>query len=331
MSSPLPSTPGSSRQERVAPLPEGAAPELTVAICTRDRRDSLLVTLASIAEQRWDGAWEVLVVDNGGTEELAAAIDALRPTFPVPLRLEREERPGLSHARNRALEVARGRTITFIDDDVTCLSGWLSSLGEAFRDPGLVVAGGPIRPVLPSGADPWLASVLSSEVGGPASRYEFGDEPAEIVRGGPVPAPFGANMSVRRDAARAAGGFDPRLGWGRRMIPAEEYEFFERVLGSGARARYLPSAVVLHRITRERTRKDYWLRWHRGLGRSMVLIRPPATWWHRLGKLLRYAQRALGAELARRRARRRKDFPAEVSALRLREIAIGRSLELLGR
>ena len=39
-------------------------PALTVAICTRNRRDSLLRALASLAGQETSAAWDVLVVEN---------------------------------------------------------------------------------------------------------------------------------------------------------------------------------------------------------------------------------------------------------------------------
>ena len=48
-------------------------PALTVAICTRNRRDSLLRALASLARQETRAAWDVLVVENASEDDTGAA------------------------------------------------------------------------------------------------------------------------------------------------------------------------------------------------------------------------------------------------------------------
>ena len=43
----------------------------------------------------------------------------------IPVRIVREEKLGLSNARNRALDEARGEYVVFMDDDETPDTGWL--------------------------------------------------------------------------------------------------------------------------------------------------------------------------------------------------------------
>src|SRR5206468_3234707 len=102
-------------------------PALTVAICTRNRRELLLRALASLAAQQARAAWDVLVVENASDDDTRTAVAALAGDFPVPLAVASEPVRGLSHARNRALREARGRAVVFLDDDATCRAGWVAA------------------------------------------------------------------------------------------------------------------------------------------------------------------------------------------------------------
>jgi glycosyltransferase involved in cell wall biosynthesis len=326
---------------RLAPLPEGAprlagapaAPgelDLSVAICTRNRRAEVERALESLALQEWSGRWEVLVVDNASSDDTRAAALARAAHFTADLRVVNEPEQGLSYARNRALVEARGDVVVFVDDDVTFEPGWLAAHGDTYADPEVLGTGGRILPVMPAGAPAWWQAVLPDEIGGPTSRYDFGDEPGPIGRDGSLPPPFGANMGVRRAAALEVGAFHTGLGWGRRMIPSEDLEFFRRVFHLPGRVVYVPNATVRHHIEASRTTRDYYLRWNRGYGRALVRMDPPRGFGRRRRRLRdawREARRWSRERVARRRA---GDEVAELDALRERERARGRLLELLG-
>jgi glycosyltransferase involved in cell wall biosynthesis len=116
--------------------------ELTVAICTLGRPLSLRQTLETLAGQSWDGAWEVLIVDNdGGASGRLQGAAALAKALPLDLRATVESRRGLSFARNSALAEAQGDAILFTDDDVNCPPGWARGHGETLRDPSVIVLG----------------------------------------------------------------------------------------------------------------------------------------------------------------------------------------------
>jgi hypothetical protein len=77
--------------------------DITVIICTRNRAPQLRQALESAARLRVpdDLKWELVVVDNGssdGTAEVAASFKSR-----LPVRVIREETPGLSNARNRGV------------------------------------------------------------------------------------------------------------------------------------------------------------------------------------------------------------------------------------
>ena len=53
-----------------------------------------------------------------------------------------EEKPGLSHARNRAILESRGAIIAFLDDDVLVPERWLWQMLRTFEQTGADCVGG---------------------------------------------------------------------------------------------------------------------------------------------------------------------------------------------
>ena len=83
--------------------------------------------------------YEVIVVDNR---------PAGAPPVDLPgVRVVRETRPGISAARNRGLQEARGEIVAFTDDDVEVDRRWLRAIGERFaRAPELAAVTGLVVP-----------------------------------------------------------------------------------------------------------------------------------------------------------------------------------------
>ena len=108
--------------------------EVTVCILTRDRPQSLTRLLQSLEVLVTPAAlgWaETVVVDNDPQGSAELVVDQARSAHPVPLRYVVEPIPGVSSARNRAVEETSSRFMAFIDDDMTATESWLSRLSEA--------------------------------------------------------------------------------------------------------------------------------------------------------------------------------------------------------
>jgi len=292
---------------------------LTVAICTRNRRASLVRALASLARQESSADWDVLVVDNGSEDDTRDAVAALGRDFPVRLALVSEPDHGLSHARNRALRDANGRAVVYIDDDVTLRAGWVEAHARALAGPDVLATGGPILPVLPEGLGAEWRAFLEGELGGPTGRYDFGREPQEIPGPRGILLPFGGNLGVVRSLALEVGGFRTDLGWGPRRIPGEETEFLRRLRRLPGRILYVPDAALDHHLDAARTSPDAYLRWNRSYGRALVRLRPPRRAGERIARIGRQLLRALWWTLRGRDLRSRRES----------ERSLGQLLELL--
>ena len=90
------------------------SPDVTVVIPTRNRRAVLMKTLASALAQE-DVGLEVVVVDDGSSDDTAASLGALDD--PRVRLVRRESTPGVARARNAGIAAARGRWVAFLDDD----------------------------------------------------------------------------------------------------------------------------------------------------------------------------------------------------------------------
>ncbi|XGX79529.1 Undecaprenyl-phosphate 4-deoxy-4-formamido-L-arabinose transferase [Terrabacter sp. BE26] len=221
-----------------------SAPLFSIVISTRDRAEQLASCLKNLGAQEYPD-FEVVVVDNASTTDAAEAVVA---DAPLGCTYVRENRPGLSWARNAGARAARGDLIAFLDDDEVADRYWLAELLRAFssgRDIGCV--SGMILPAaLETQAQEWFEQYGGHSKGRGFSPVVFsahgGQSPVY-----PLP-PFGAggNMAFRREVLLAIGGFDVALGAGTPARGSEDTYAFSRVLLSGFRMAYQPSAFVRH-------------------------------------------------------------------------------------
>jgi glucosyl-dolichyl phosphate glucuronosyltransferase len=117
----------------------------SVAICTLNRAHLLEQAVASVCQQDYPkDQYELIIVDNGSTDETPLLIDQLAARAPVPVRSIREPRPGASIARNRAAAEATMTYVAYLDDDAVAHSNWLSQLNAAITRHGAMVVGGRI-------------------------------------------------------------------------------------------------------------------------------------------------------------------------------------------
>ncbi len=225
----------------------------TVVVCTRNRSRALADSCAAVLAQSSTFPWELLVVDNGSTDDTLAVAREVAGREPERVRVVVEPTLGLSAARNCGVRLARGEWIAFLDDDAIPGEGWLRAYDDLFGSAGPLAAGGPVEADL-SGARPaWLDDLylgyLSAWDRGPL-RHElhYSDHPR------------GANMAFRREAFALVGEFDPRLGRrGRSLRSCEEIELCLRLERSGAAVIYEPAARVRHRIQLDRLSEPWML------------------------------------------------------------------------
>ncbi len=301
---------------------EPGRPFLTVVICTHNRARRLGETLRSLtlASPPLHHQLEILVVANACTDETDRVVQEYASR--VPLRTVVEPEPGLSHARNAGLRMARGDYILWTDDDVRVHVDWLTAYERSILQwPGTTVFGGTIIPVFEGGPPSWLARTVHLCESAFATRRPSAAAAVDPEREG---FPYGANFAIARSAQRARP-YDVRLGrqrGSRWLTGGEELDVIEAVLGAGGTARWAPNAIVEHMIGAERQTTAYLRQYFEGHGYVLGLEE------RRTGRgslrPVRDAARVVQRELAFRVMRAIRPPTAWVPALLRAAIARGR-------
>lgn len=237
-----------------------SGPTISIVIATYTRAALLDECLQHLSMQPFAAGDEVIVVDNGSKDHTSQLVRDFQPGFPVPLRLLFEATPGKSHALARALEVASGEVLAFLDDDVNVERNWLSVVRDTMRDPDIALMGGRVVPRWEATVPEWMRVAPSqhARLGAPLGLLDY---PREVVQLD-ARTVLGANMAVRRQVFDAVGGFATHLGKLRgTLLSGEDHELCLRVQRAGFRAVYVPDAVVHHWVPAERARFAYFVNW----------------------------------------------------------------------
>ena len=206
---------------------------VSLIICTRDRCRQLVLCLEAMRHISFERPWELIIVDNGSTDDTAAVIQEFIGSTSIQAVYLFEPQPGKSTGLNTALRVAHGQILAFTDDDCYPAPDFLSRVWSAFDDPSVGYIGG--RIVMHDPADHPIKIIE------PTTRVTF---PAgSFVCVGCVK---GANMAFRRSVLLDIGGFDPLFGPGALFPSAEEAEAAGRASAMGWTGEYHPEVVVRH-------------------------------------------------------------------------------------
>ena len=217
-----------SRAPKPVPRPEHGLPHFTLIVATIGRVEAVDRLLASVIDQEYPNV-DIVVADQNHDARLVPVLTARRRQLDIKhLRTA----PGLSRARNVALQYARGDVIAFPDDDCTYPPGLLHSLAFRFqRYPGL---GG-------------LIGCPVSDVSGRRFRG-FSSHPMELTAANVWRLCSSIGLFLRKGVVEMVGGFDETLGVGAgtRWGAAEDRDYPLRALDLGVRMDYDPELKVLH-------------------------------------------------------------------------------------
>ena len=169
---------------------------------------------------------EIIAADNGSSDRTVAIIRE----FPDVVLVEERETRGASAARNAGARNARGEILAFTDQDCIVSPQWLCAVRHAFRDPGVIAAGGAIQGVPPQNdVQRWMNS------------RKILDQEWALTKG-LRPYMQTANAFFRRRDFAEVGGFDADIPFG-----GDDCDFSWRLQeATGGRLVYVPDALVLH-------------------------------------------------------------------------------------
>jgi GT2 family glycosyltransferase len=197
----------------------------SLIIITLNRAALIPRTLVGLSKQS-RSIDEILVVDNGPSNDTCQVVRAFEGTLPV--RYIPEPRRGYGYARNRGLAEARGEFLYFLDDDCVPAPNWADVLWNVLDSGAADLAGGSRVP-----GQKGLAARL---------EYLSTDGPvlSPSIKAGPARHLSTSNLILRREVAEQTGSFDTAL------TMCEDRDFTSRARKLGFRLQYEPRALVVH-------------------------------------------------------------------------------------
>jgi GT2 family glycosyltransferase len=175
------------------------------------------------------GAWELIVVNDGGEESFTAVTNHLKQS--LPLQLVTAAHKGPAAARNLGAARAQGEFLAFTDDDCQVSPDWLCAFAEGFADGRWQALGGhSLTPFSQNRAESaWqhLTDFLNT--------FMQDDDGNALLL-------ISNNVAYRREVFAKMGGFNETFP----LAAAEDMELSYRMLACGYRQRIWPSAKIWH-------------------------------------------------------------------------------------
>lgn len=204
--------------------------KLSVIIPFANAAETLPDQLEALTRQSWDGPWEIILSDNGSTDQAGAVIDTYHGRLPNLCRIDASGKRGAAHARNVAAAFATGDYLVFCDADDVVADNWLAAMGNALRKSDFVAS----RLVVEEINEPWVVasrpSIMDVQREGLMNFLNF------------LPWAGAGTLGVKRSLFLEAGGFDESL-------PAlEDVDFCWRLQMAGTELVFAREAEIHYRL-----------------------------------------------------------------------------------
>ena len=207
----------------------------SIIVPTYNRADEIRDLLQSFNRLNFPKErFEVLIVDDGSTDETPQLIHSLAQQSDFSIRFFRRDHEGPGPARNFGMAQAGGEYFLFIDSDCIADVNWLSALAKAVDDEQPDAFGGPDA-VLPE-FTPLQKAINYSMTSFLTTGGMRGHSKKKLAKY--YPRSF--NMGVHRTIFEKLGGMGT-------LRHGQDLEYSRRIVASGAKVIPVPDAVVYHK------------------------------------------------------------------------------------
>jgi glycosyltransferase involved in cell wall biosynthesis len=196
---------------------------VSIIIPFRNAAPHIRDQLEAVARQEFDGAWEVILVDNGSEDESREIAESFRESLNLRI-VDARERVGAPWATNVGVQHASGDKLIFIDADDEVAPGYLSAMTAALEHHDFVMSAFDHETLNPL----WLRSAHGLLWRDPENPLlaQFGVLPSA-----------GGSIGITRSVFEAAGGFPNDFARMYDIAMSWEVQF------AGTALHYVPDAV----------------------------------------------------------------------------------------
>jgi glycosyltransferase involved in cell wall biosynthesis len=113
---------------------------ISVIIPCYNAEETIGDQLEALIAQECSELWEIIVADNGSTDNTRKIVEAYSTKLPSLSIVDASAKAGVSYARNTAVKYARGEFIAFCDADDEVAPGWLQSILNSVKEYGFVAS-----------------------------------------------------------------------------------------------------------------------------------------------------------------------------------------------
>ncbi len=204
---------------------------ISIIVPVFNRAEEVREFLTSFCNQDTNSGFEIIIVDDGSTDDLAQVIDSFAGKLAI--RTFRQQNQGPGAARNLGMAEAAGELLVFIDSDCTVPPDYISRLQDALEHLEFDAFGGPDtqRDDFP----PFLKAVnysMTSFIGTGGTRGS--------KRSVAKYYPRSFNMGIRRKVYEKIGGMNA-------FRHGQDMEFSNRIYKAGFKVIFLPELKVFHK------------------------------------------------------------------------------------
>ncbi len=210
--------------------------KLSVILPCYNSAATIAVQLEALTQQAWSGGWEVVVSNNGSTDDSMAIVERYRDRLPelriVNAYVPPGPRLGVSHSYNLGIKGATGSAFVFCEADDEVAPGWLEAMGQALMQYEFVVGSLEYDKL----NEPWrlegFTKVWRTQITGlteiPFSPY--------------FPYASGCAFGLRRSLYDAVGAFNPLFPY------SHDTEYCWRAQFMGFQLHFVADAVIHYRL-----------------------------------------------------------------------------------
>jgi glycosyltransferase involved in cell wall biosynthesis len=199
-------------------------PRLSVIIPCRNMGSTLGAQLDALAAQAWPEPWEVIVSDNGSSDDSVRVVQRYAARLPNLRLVDASDRPGAAHARNVGARHAKASALAFCDADDEVGENWLAAMDRALSRHDFVAC----RLDVGKLNREWVRH--PQEYG----LQELWYPPYVAVAGS-------CGLGVKRDVHEAVGGFDETL------LRAQDTDYCVKIQLLGVNLIFAEDAVMHYR------------------------------------------------------------------------------------
>ena len=202
--------------------------KLSVIIPCYNAARTITIQLEALAQQSWEAPWEVIVSDNGSSDDTPTIVQQYQCRWQALRWVDASDRRGPAHARNVGARVALGEALAFVDADDEVAPGWVAAIGNALGKYDFVASRFDIAKLNP----PWVQRSHSSLQSKGLMHYNY---PRYL------PHASGSGLGIKRALHEAIGGFDDAF------LYLQDTDYCWKAQRAGAQLYFAPEAVIHYR------------------------------------------------------------------------------------